>query len=75
MLDYLEVVGGVAAVRQHLVAEVEGRKLGTLYTMKGKETGLLGSLAPCQPFLYTEILHKISQLLPGSPTVRDVRSD
>ena len=44
MLDYLEVVGGVAAVRQHLVAEVEGRKLGTLGTMEGKETVLLGPM-------------------------------
>ena len=41
---YLEGGEGGAAIWQHLVAEVEGRKLGTLGTMEGKETVLLGPM-------------------------------
>ena len=49
----------MAAVRQHLVAEVEGRKLGTLGTMEGKETVLLG----------------LKGLMPTNPRYRDLIQD
>ena len=67
---YLEGGEGGAAIWQHLVAEVEGRKLGTLGTMEGKETVLLGPMVQCQPILVTEILYKISRHPYGALTGR-----